>query len=388
MQNSNRNMSKQIIKIGIVTYESLHCNFTNYGTALQAWALGKALSNFNIGYDITVKLIDYCPVTMTDKDPLNPMDNMWDNDDIARKMCEELLPDIHENYNKFVEFYHRQCNLSSKTYNSNNFDDIVEENFDLFVCGSDSIWDFTEFGIDDVYWANKSSMKNRAIAYAPSFQDSYFKYSFEDKEKILSLMRNFSYIGLRDLAPIPDIQEKTDCLIQRVLDPTLLLTKDDYDEITSDRLIENDYLLYYSRRYNPIMEACVDNVADKLGLKVVEISIRTLNRGRHILYYSAGVEDFLSLVKHSKFVITNSFHCLIFAMHFKKDFYVFGREHCNNKIQELLTLLGVHNRFLNDNVMDFTSIDYESVYEKLQTERMKSVDFLVNATKNTLSKTE
>ena len=357
---------KNIVKIGIVTYESLHCNFTNYGTVLQAWALEQVLQQLEVGYPKVINLIDYCPLSMNDKDPLNPMGNMWDCNEEARKMCEELLPKIKQNFAKIKDFYKHNCNLTERSYQLDNFDEIENEQFDLFICGSDSIWDFTEFGIDDVYWANKKVMKCKSLAYAPSFQDSYFQFSPEDKAKILELIMNFSCVGLRDSEPIEDIKKKKDCIIQRVVDPTLLLTQEDYVEITADRLVKEDYLLYYSRRFNSVMEKYVDEMADRLGLKVVEISIRTTNKYRHILYYSAGVEEFLSLVKYSSFVITNSFHCSIFAMHFKKEFYVFGREHCNYKIKELLSIVGLSNRFVIDSIGNVEAINYDDVQKQLK----------------------
>ena len=81
------------MRIGILSC-NINCNFTNYGSALQSWALSTTLQK--LGH--TPVLIDYCPDAMRDKDALNPMKNMWDTDAESRKMCELSLPAIRINY--------------------------------------------------------------------------------------------------------------------------------------------------------------------------------------------------------------------------------------------------------------------------------------------------
>ena len=95
--------------IGIVSY-NINCNFTNYGSALQSWALNQSVAR--LGYRPV--LIDYCPDILKDKDPLNPMKNMWDKDSESRKMCELSLPAIRENYVKFDCFYTNKFIRSKK----------------------------------------------------------------------------------------------------------------------------------------------------------------------------------------------------------------------------------------------------------------------------------
>ncbi|MBR7109845.1 MAG: hypothetical protein IKC90_07375, partial [Akkermansia sp.] len=94
-------------RIGIVSY-NINCNFTNYGSALQSWALSETIKK--LGF--TPVLIDYCPDILRDKDPLNPMQNMWDTDEESRKECELSLPAIRVNYEKFDRFYTEHFNRS------------------------------------------------------------------------------------------------------------------------------------------------------------------------------------------------------------------------------------------------------------------------------------
>ena len=89
-------------RIGIVSY-NIYCNFTNYGSALQSWALCQSIKKI-AGNIVEPVLVDYCPEILADKDPLNPFANMWDKDEESRRMCELTMPAIRENYYKFDRF--------------------------------------------------------------------------------------------------------------------------------------------------------------------------------------------------------------------------------------------------------------------------------------------
>lgn len=145
-----------------------------------------------------------------------------------------------------------------------------------------------------------------------------------------------------------------------------------------ERLEKDKYLLYYSRRYSPIMEEYVEKLAERHGWKIVEISLRATNAAKgHRMFYEAGVEEFLSLVKHAEYIVTNSFHGMIFAVQYRRPFVIFSREQCNTKISELLDLFGLSNRMFvtGKEVIDDT-INYEEVHAKIEKARVESISFL------------
>lgn len=363
------------MKVGILTYESLYCNFTNYGTVLQAWALYRAIAGLND--ECEPILINYCPDIMMDKNPLEPMKNMWDTDSESRKMCELSLPSIKVNFEKIQNFYFEKMQLTNQSYTGATINNVIDEGIFKFICGSDSIWDFTEFGMDRAFFADYPMMRRNAIAYAPSFQDSFSDYSQEQRDLLIKYLNNFVAVGIRDEEPLKFISNHVHADVKRVIDPTLLLKSNDYDEIIAPRQEIERYLLYYSRRYNKAMEDFVEKIARENGLKVVEISLRYTNHNKHRMFYEAGVEEFLSLVKYSECVVTNSFHCIIFAMHFEKKFYAFTREHCNNKIYELLDRLNLADRLLQTGFeRKENQIDYTKVKAYLEEERLESLAFL------------
>lgn len=365
-----------MLRFGTVSY-NIYANFTNYGSALQTWALHQAINL--IGKDKwQAVLVDYCPDVLKDKNPLMPFGNLWDKDEESRRMCKLSLPAIQVNYKKFQEFYKTRFIRTERKYTAKNFNDIVaNESIDGFVCGSDTIFCIDEFGFDNGYYANYSCMKNGyAVAYAGSFGDSHFK---ENDYKILNQrIKNFKAVGLREQEMIPYVEKQTDVPVQRVLDPTLLLPTKTYDEkLTVPRIIKEKYILYYSRRYNPQMEKYVEKIAQEHHWEIVEISLRAVNAMKHKMFYEAGVEEFLSLIKYAEFVVTNSYHGMIFSIQYKRPFAIFSREQCDTKNRELLQILNLSDR-LNAYNKDLAEVpvDYDNVYSIIETERENSLRFL------------
>ena len=361
---------------GIISY-NIYCNFTNYGSALQSWALSQAINKVP---NCKSMLIDYCPDVLKNLDPLNPFANMWDKDEESRRMCELTLPAIRENYKKFDKFYKTRFDKTKNKYTSENFNNVmVENNIDGFVCGSDTIFCIDEFkGFDDGYYANYPCMKNGySVAYAASFGDAHFN---DDTYRILyDRLNNFKAIGLRENAMVDYVRNNVSIPVEKVIDPTLLLTSKEYDVLAEDRLIKEKYVLLYARRYNKKMEEYADKIAEENGWKVVEISLRATNADRHQMFYEAGVEEFLSLVKNAEVVVTNSFHGAIFSVQYKRPFYVFSREQCDSKIDEVLQLFGLRDRLMINGEENIESnINWDDVHKRIDEARNQAFDFLIN----------
>ena len=357
-------------RIGTISY-NIYCNFTNYGSALQTWALHQAMKKF----DTHPVLVDYCPDILADKDPLNPFGNMWDKDEESKKMVELTMPAILKNFEKFDRFYHERFDRTKRAYTSANFESVMDE-VDTFVCGSDTIFCPDEFGFDDGYYANYPCMRGNSVAYAPSFGDPHF--SDEDYDKLNERLQNFKAFGLREQMMVPYVRDHVKVPVEKVIDPTLLLTQTDYNTIATERIVDEPYLLMYARRYNPKMEAYTEKIAAEKGWKIVDISLRATNAGKgHLMFYEAGVEEFLSLVKHAEYIITNSFHGMIMSVQYRRPFVIFSREQCDTKITELLELFGLSDRMLINGSEQYEPIDYDLVHKRIAEARAKAQDFLM-----------
>lgn len=363
--------------IGIVSY-NINCNFTNYGSALQSWALSQNIDSIGIELGLQSKLIDYCPRVHEDSDCLNPAKKMWDKDSETRGMIEMLMPQIRENYLKFENFYTNRFRRTKRKYYDDNFNEVVDdESISGFVCGSDTIFCIDEFkGFVEGYYANFDCMRGKSVTYAASFGDSHF--TDQDYLTLNERLKNFKAIGVREYDMLNYVREHCNVLVERTIDPTLLAEPSLYEGIIAEPQMKEKYLLLYSRRYNPKMEAYAEQLAKQQGLKLVEISIRATNAEKgHIMRYDAGVEEFLSLVKHAECVVTNSFHGIIFATQLKTPFFCFSREQGDTKIGEVLNLFGLSDRIMVDGTEKVSpKIDFDSVHQRIAVARSAAVDYL------------
>lgn len=368
--------------IGQVSY-NINCNFTNYGSALQSWALSQMIDIIGADFGIKSKLIDYCPRVLEDSDCLNPTKKMWDTDDEARRQIDMMMPAIKENYRKFEDFYTNRFRRTKKKYTDDNFNDVVrDESIEGFVCGSDTIFCINEFkGFVEGYYANFDCMRGKSVSYAASFGDPTFTEA--DYLTLNKRLQNFKALGIREFDMLPYVKEHVKVRAERTIDPTLLADSSLYDTIIAEPQIQEKYILLYSRRYNREMEKYAEKMSHDTGLPIVEISIRATNAEKgHIMRYDAGVEEFLSLVKHAECLITNSFHGVIFAVQLRTLFYCFSREQGDTKIGEVLDLFGLSERIMIDGTEKMPAeIDYDSVHQRISEARKPAADYLRYALK-------
>ena len=363
--------------IGTVSY-NINGNFTNYGSALQSWALSKSIDRVGKELGVQSKLIDYCPRALKDCDILNPFKRMWDTDEESRRMVELTMPAIKENYKKFEDFYTNQFRRTKKKYHDSDFNDVVkDEAIEGFVCGSDTIFCINEFkGFVDGYYANFDCMRGKSVSYAASFGDPTF--TEQDYLTLNERLQNFKALGIREYNMLPYVREHVKVRAERTIDPTLLAEASLYDCLIAELQMQEKYILLYSRRYNKAMEQYAEQVSKQKGVKLVEISIRATNADKgHIMRYDAGVEEFLSLVKHAECVITNSFHGVIFAVQMRTPFYCFSREQGDTKIGEVLELFGLSERIVLGGTEKISpDIDYDLVHQRIAEARKPAAEYL------------
>lgn len=251
---------------------------------------------------------------------------------------------------------------------------------DLYVCGSDQIWksnlayylDFVQKG---------SAIK---LAYAASAGGVEF-----DKDKYSELQEaitNLDFISVRDdFTKNQAINIGVEKNIEVVLDPTFLLSKEDYYKIFSGKVPDKKYIASYICQYNNVDEL-LDYCANKLSFDVEHLGLLPYD----LTYMIPSPQIWLETIKNSELVITNSFHAVAFSLKFEKEFLFCGftgeMSHQNNRVFELLEYLELNNRIVyNTNDVDAyiinkeNKIDYIVVGEKLSCIRNKSLNFLEEA---------
>lgn len=358
------------IRIGIITF---HCSY-NYGSVLQAYALQNYL--LAIGYD--VKIIDY--ILKSDFEQYR----LWRINNYA-EYPKSFLSDIYyylrncrrkKNFDFFSKTY---LNKTNKRYFDNDDMSNLNKEFDVFICGSDQIWnlDCTK-GIIPAYFLSFVKVDKLKISYAPSLAHLSFDVYYENELK--TLIESLDYISVREESTIPYLRRITQKDIVNVLDPTLLLNVEGYFDIVKEKSMKNRYIFLYVLEANrEIIKYCRELASEK-GLQIVYISKKNIKEFKEAINaYGISPGEFLGFIKHSEYIVTNSFHATVFSILFKKRFITFTTKKSSSRMVDFLRSLGIENRIFSSQNEITNEIDYDLVYKKLNRLRSKSIKFLDDA---------
>ena len=256
-----------------------------------------------------------------------------------------------------------------------------------FIVGSDQIWNVEATpSIHDSFLGFVDKDKNNVLAsYAPSFAHDDWKYSIKQTIDSKMLLKNFSFISVRENAGVELISKHFKMNSIRVLDPTFLLDVNDYHKLLENENSNND------KRKKTIFSYIFENGAERI--KIIEkdakknnleaISFCGLNNIPNLIKNNRrnySVESWLNSLKNSSLVVTDSFHGMVFAIIFKKNFYVLlNQKNGTSRINSLLKDLDLESRII-DNLdliqYNINNIDWNSVEIRLEKLKVISMNFL------------
>ena len=233
------------------------------------------------------------------------------------------------------------------------------------------------------YFLDFVSDPSKMIAYAPSMGVSHIEQPGLD-EQISKLTNRFRYLSVRENTGARIIQELNGREAKVVLDPTLLLDNDDWEQCIPGK-IDGKYLLVYFLRENKKYWKVVKEVADRLhlGIKVIPVFEDDLRMSG--AQKDAGPDDFVRLIHGASFVCTDSFHGMAFSVNFNKQFLPFKRfpdkaaDNQNSRVIDFLDSVGLRDRLYDGGKPDISNIDYGAVKEKLEGLRIESRKYLDGA---------
>lgn len=387
------------MKIGIVTY----VRTDNYGAELQGYALQKKLNL--MGYDAEVINIDKVEIDAATFREMalkgivrrlkrNPISGMASIIHIAVNMLRnKWMGGVNDGgavssrqarrQDAFKEFWLNAIRHSPYVPLSELYDSEVAKKYDVLIAGSDQIWNYTRTSYLDPYFLTFAPKGVRKLSYAASFSISNIPESRQEQYR--QLINNIDQISVREAEGVDIVRQLTGRDAELVLDPTLLLEKEEWMGVASGRInINEPYVLTYSLNSSKGYWKIVTSYAKKYGLKIV--NLRHDFRDNDIPAYQmdvfdAGPREFLYLIAHASLVITNSFHGTIFSINFGVPFLsVINRiSETNSRILSILNALGLNAQLMYDDTPDLNrpvSLDYTVAHATLSVERAKSIDFL------------
>lgn len=343
------------MKIGILTFEQA----INYGTALQAVALQKVLRQ--AGADASFLLHRCKAVESTSK--------VFDVTQVYRPayVLAHLynLPVALRRRAAFASFWKKHYVMGSH----NPYD------YDVVVAGSDQIWNYNLTGRDWTYFLDYPKNGKIKAAYAGSFGLS--RLDKDVAEKIGPMFADFDYLSVREQTAAALVEQLCGRKVPVVLDPTLLLNRQQWSEVADPTFRHKGYIFVYIVFNSDSLWEYAYELSRKTGLPIRTISYSKLHRRNAEYTFDAGPDLWLSHMLHADYVVTNSFHGFAFSVNFEKQFYYELPPYSSgvgSRLADMAQAYGLTSRELKQR--EECSIDYLPVRERLEKARKESMSFI------------
>ena len=382
------------MKIGILT-QPLHAN---YGGLLQNYALQQVL--LRAGHE--VETIDWYPSYNSLRERLyrvkRAMLSVFFPEKYPKlryKITEEERKVIQRNTNHFISTY---INHTEKVRTKEGFITKAKEgNYDAYVVGSDQCWRpcYNAF-LTSMFLDFAKEEKPKRIAYAASFGTDQWEFTQEMTSICAPLAQKFDFVSVREDSGVKLCKEHLGVNAVHVLDPTLLLTKEDYI-----RLIEAEKepkaqgtLFNYILDPDAAKSAFINKVEKEKGLTTFQVlpkcqeETRTKedvkNRIEDCVF--PGVTSWLRAFMDAEMTIVDSFHGMVFSIIFNKTFWVIGNESRGmSRFTSLLKVFHLEERLIDAENLDKVNfnklIDWDAVNTLLETKRNECISLLLNEIK-------
>lgn len=388
-------------KVGIITH---YCKTKNCGGSLQAYALCKVLNSR--GYNAE----QICYILNNSKPVVSKSLNKKIKEAgifgtikkaislLLRKFSIKKLKNFLVVKDKkknnvtlkqeqcFKSFLEDEIPNSNVIYNDDNISTCID-NYEAFITGSDQVWNLrwykSPFFLD---FAPSSKIK---MSYSASIAMS----SLNDSQKQIfkQSLKDFKAVSVREQNAVDLIKDLSPVMPQCTLDPTLLLERQDWDEVCDDRIFNEPYVFCYFLGDNKKERKIAKKYAKTKKLKLVTIPYAgnsneffNINYG-DIKLYDVSPQKFISLVKHAEYVFTDSFHATAFSLIYQRQFFAFNRDakgSMNDRIINITSLFEVSERFCAGENESFSyvnslkDIDYNKEFDKFNQLKIESIKFL------------
>ena len=366
------------MKIAILTLDLQ----TNFGGILQAYALQTVLER--MGHEVTHLQAKHSrlhnPVVM----PLvwcKRLYRKYFQGDRQLPIFENPYKWAGKNTDRFIS-----SNLNCRFLAPEEWNEGLAREYDVIVVGSDQVWrpnytsDVTRF-----FTAFLGHSDICRIAYAASFGVAVNEFSDEQIACGREYLKLFSAISVREESGIRLCKELFDVQACQVLDPTLLLRREDYQCFASTAPQSPGNLMVYVLDRTEEKDAFIAEFAEKRGLVPFYANSKTeipwnvdIPIGER---KQPPLENWLRGFADAEFVLTDSFHACVFSILFHKPFGVFvNLERGLSRIESLLRPLGLMDRCITDAPVDLDrSIDWKFIDNVLMQKAESSLEFLKQA---------
>lgn len=358
----------------------------NFGTGLQAVALSQYLINrgYEVSYVEDNRNTNVTTVSSKQKKILYKVNELLSGRWWARRKYRKDFIEKRRLQKQFMEKYTSVISIFSDK-------DIekLNDTFDIFIAGGDQIWNPSVY--EDVFLLSVADDDKWKISYGTSVGVKSIPEELKDVYR--ANLSRFNYISVREEQSAKALQDFIQKDIAVVVDPTFLLSADEWMFLLKDAEINKDefadpYILCYFVGTRKSYWKYVEKIQKKTGYRVVVIPINNEAYVNHFnKYVKTSPAEFLWLIKNASIICTDSFHATVFSILFKKEFYTIRRfqdsniNSQNGRLEELLSRYKLLDRLIKDETCfkRMENIDYAPIFKELEQERKLSKQWLENA---------
>lgn len=329
-----------------ISFITLHC-VLNYGSALQTYASQRLFES--LGFEAEV--VDYFR-------PNNKRENLvetglfnsrfWNRNKLTRAVYRMLKRrPLEYRYELFAAFRSRYFKLTPHRYETEQ--DFIEHPIgaDIYCTGSDQIWNsYWNRGLLPAFFLSYAPDSARKISYAASFG----KRALDEDEKaeIRSRLLRYDSLTVREDEAV-ELIRGLGLTARRVLDPTFMLTREQWRQIEEPCPVTGGYVLVYQLNADRKFYRIARRFARRRGKKLVRIGFSYesyLYGGKVVLNPSVG--EFLSLIRNAECVLTDSFHATALCLNLNVEFFCYLPKKFSGRISDVLQLFGQQGRTFDD----------------------------------------
>lgn len=347
------------MRLGILTFQET----TNYGALLQATAMYKAF----IGLGVEAEIINYeCECVKQRELPQHKIKSL-------KRWPIELLCYLvdKKKFNKMEEFKRQNCKLSDKRYTK---ETVKETNdiYDIFVSGSDMIWELNVTGQDTTYYLDFVSDDKKKFSCSSSF--GYDEVPQEYWTVTKKWLSKYQAISVREIEGANIVKNMLGMDVPVTADPTLLLSGEEWRTFCKPYEGVKKYVLVYFEDKNGIVMSSAKLYAKTNGCDVVLVSNSIKGVSGVKMIRDASVEQFLWLIDHAECIYTASYHGVLFSINFSRPFYYYNRAH-QGRIHTIIKELGLESRNIDYRGMR-EDIDWNLINNKITSIRKETLDYM------------
>ncbi len=329
------------MKIGIIT---LSASF-NCGSMLQSYALKKILEKYgdveiiNFSSEASHKMYDIVPNSLFERLRMKRT---------RGELLEELIIE-RDAYNKFRR---EMLGISGKEYFAKDLSKISSK-YDIVVAGSDQVWNVCMSDFDEAFFCGWTNSKK--VAYAPSLGGHDIRES-TNANKIIECVKAFDCLSVREKIGQNCLEDIVKKEITKVLDPTLVYGEDNWKKIVGSPIVSGEYIFFYSWAYcYEELRQIVAQRSKETNLPVYVIDAHKWRKHCYmedgfVLCKEAGPMAFLNLMCYAKECYVESFHGMVFAYIFRKNFWLLDTHEnlseLDTRLREFVNLLNANDRIL------------------------------------------